>query len=146
MLLKKCPDPDRVPLVLTVSHIGLHGNIQLVLIGSKFSETLFVTDGKGDDGGGWSLLGGSAGMLSARPSFWTEPSPPMTGSRPGLLDLRSEHPPGRGENISGPPSCGTEDNSHLFMECITASASKYEFFKDFYSFNGILIKCSSHMR
>lgn len=51
-------------------------------------------------------LGGSAGKLSARPSSWTEPSPPTTGSLPGP-GLKPEPGPGLGENISGRPSCGT---------------------------------------
>lgn len=87
-------------------YTGLHENIRTVdSIGSK---QLFITDDDGGVGGGRGLSAGSAGRLSARPSSWTEPSQPRTGSLPGSPGLKPEPGPGQGENISGRPSCGTE--------------------------------------
>lgn len=72
---------------------------------------LFITDDDDDGGGGRSPPRAFEGRLSARPSSWTEPSEPETGTRPGPPDQNLEHPPGPAENISGRPSYGTAERN-----------------------------------
>lgn len=77
---------------------------------------LFITDDDDDGGGGRSPPRAFEGRLSARPSSWTEPSEPETGTRPVLPDQNLEHPPGLAENISGHPSYGTAERNRRVCE------------------------------
>lgn len=65
-------------------------------------------DDGGGGGGGRSQRCVSEARLSARPSSWTELAEPMIGSLPDLQEPKPEHPRGREEIVSGPPSCRTE--------------------------------------
>lgn len=89
------------------------------------SKQLFITHDEDGVGGVWGLSAGSAGTLSALPFSWTEPSPPRTGSLPGSPRLKTEPGLGRGENISGRPSCGTaaEPQSITLFESMPCNTS-----------------------